>query len=116
MRGLHVQCPVGPDIVMAIFVLRQLTVMLSDIERDILDFIKLLPVSPIAPLDATVHLRVPRGIKEQLDLRSPASLFELVHKLRAAIDRLVHYSVILELNIKSYRMSAAKMKIAEAVL
>jgi DNA replication protein DnaC len=32
----------------------------------------------------------------------------------AAIDRLVHHSVILELNIGSYRMSAAKKKAAEA--
>lgn len=32
----------------------------------------------------------------------------------AAIDRLVHHSGILELNIGSYRMSAAKKKTAEA--
>lgn len=28
----------------------------------------------------------------------------------AAIDRLIHHSVILELNIESYRMQAAKRK------
>jgi DNA replication protein DnaC len=33
----------------------------------------------------------------------------------AILDRLVHHSVILELNIGSYRMSAAKKKVAEAV-
>jgi DNA replication protein DnaC len=31
----------------------------------------------------------------------------------AAIDRLVHHSVILELNIPSYRMEQAKKKQAE---
>ena len=31
----------------------------------------------------------------------------------AAIDRLVHHSVILELNISSYRMEQAKKKKAE---
>jgi hypothetical protein len=61
---------------MAILILRQLFVMLFDIERDILDFVKLLPASPITPLDATVHLRVPRRIKEQLDLASPAGLLK----------------------------------------
>jgi hypothetical protein len=34
----------------------------------------------------------------------------------AAIDRLVHRSVILELNIGSYRMSAAKKRTVEAVV
>jgi hypothetical protein len=71
----------GPDIIMAIFILSKLLVMVSDVERDIFHFVKLLPVSPIAPLDTSVHLRVSRGIKEQQDLSSPASLFELIHEL-----------------------------------
>jgi len=45
IRGLHVQGPVGTDIVMAIFIFGKLLVMLPDVERDIFYFIKLLPVS-----------------------------------------------------------------------
>ena len=49
----------------------------------------------------------------------PFSKWEVIFKdpmvAAAAIDRLVHHSVILELNIASYRMSAAKKKTAEAV-
>jgi DNA replication protein DnaC len=49
----------------------------------------------------------------------PFSKWEAIFKdpmvAAAAIDRLVHHSVILELNIGSYRMSAAKKKVAEAV-
>jgi len=48
----------------------------------------------------------------------PFSKWEVIFKdpmvAAAAIDRLVHHSVILELNIGSYRMSAAKKKTAEA--
>jgi DNA replication protein DnaC len=50
----------------------------------------------------------------------PFSKWEAIFKdpmvAAAAIDRLVHHSVILELNIGSYRMSAAKKKAAEAVV
>jgi len=49
----------------------------------------------------------------------PFSKWETIFKdpmvTAAAIDRLVHHSVILELNIGSYRMSAAKRMAAEAV-
>jgi len=48
----------------------------------------------------------------------PFSKWEAIFKdpmvAAAAIDRLVHHSVILELNIGSYRMSAAKKTAAEA--
>jgi DNA replication protein DnaC len=48
----------------------------------------------------------------------PFSKWEAIFKdpmvAAAAIDRLVHHSVILELNIGSYRMSAAKKRTAEA--
>jgi DNA replication protein DnaC len=48
----------------------------------------------------------------------PFSKWEAIFKdpmvTAAAIDRLVHHSVILELNIGSYRMSAAKKTAAEA--
>lgn len=48
----------------------------------------------------------------------PFSKWEVIFKdpmvAAAAIDRLVHHSVILELNILSYRMSAAKKRTAEA--
>ncbi len=44
----------------------------------------------------------------------PFSKWELIFKdpmtTAAAIDRLVHHSVILELNINSYRMEEAKNK------
>jgi DNA replication protein DnaC len=44
----------------------------------------------------------------------PFSRWEQIFKdpmvTAAAIDRLVHHSVILELNIESYRMEAAKKK------
>lgn len=47
----------------------------------------------------------------------PFSKWEMIFKdpmvTAAAIDRLVHHSVIIELNIKSYRMEAAKNKDAE---
>lgn len=50
----------------------------------------------------------------------PFSKWEAIFKdpmvTAAAIDRLVHHCVILELNIGSYRMSAAKKKVAEAVV
>ena len=50
----------------------------------------------------------------------PFSKWEAIFKdpmvTAAAIDRLVHHCVILELNIGSYRMSAAKKKAAEAVV
>ena len=48
----------------------------------------------------------------------PFSKWETIFKdpmvTAAAIDRLVHYSVIMELNISSYRMSTAKRAAAEA--
>ena len=48
----------------------------------------------------------------------PFSKWETIFKdpmvTAAAIDRLVHHSVILELNIGSYRMSAAKKSLAES--
>ena len=44
----------------------------------------------------------------------PFSKWEQIFKdpmtTAAAIDRLVHHSIILELNVKSYRMEAAKRK------
>jgi DNA replication protein DnaC len=49
----------------------------------------------------------------------PFSKWEAIFKdpmvTAAAVDRLVHHSVILELNIGSYRMSAAKKTAAETV-
>jgi DNA replication protein DnaC len=41
------------------------------------------------------------------------AIFEDPMTTAAAIDRLVHHSVILELNISSYRMEQAKKKKAE---
>ncbi len=38
------------------------------------------------------------------------SIFKDPMTTAAAIDRLVHHSVILELNLKSYRIEAAKKK------
>jgi hypothetical protein len=76
----------GPDIVMAVSISDKLLIMLSDVQRHILHLVKLFPESPIAPLHPAVELRPVGRIQEQQDLGSPASLFELVHELRAAID------------------------------
>ena len=47
----------------------------------------------------------------------PFSKWEVIFKdpmvTAAAIDRLVHHSVIIELNLDSYRMEQAKMRIKE---
>jgi DNA replication protein DnaC len=42
------------------------------------------------------------------------SIFKDPMTTAAAIDRLVHHSVILELNLKSYRIEAAKKKKSKA--
>jgi hypothetical protein len=78
---MQIQGPMGPDIVMAIFILGKLLVVLSDIERDVLDFVKLFSMGPVTPLHPSVELRVTRRIKEQQDLGSSTSLFELIHEL-----------------------------------
>ena len=57
--------------------------------------------------------RYERG-SEMITSNLPFSKWERIFKdpmvTAAAIDRLVHHSVILELNIPSYRMAAAKNK------
>jgi hypothetical protein len=77
---------VRPDIVVDVFPLGQLLIMLLEVQIDIVDFAKLFPGHPIAPLHASVELRPVRGIKKQQDLLSSAGFFKLVHELRAAID------------------------------
>ena len=77
-------------------------------------------------LPAKRNLQLPRMLKrlskyDALIISNlPFSKWEAIFKdpmvTAAAIDRLVHHCVILELNIGSYRMSAAKKKAAEAVV
>jgi len=71
---------------MVIFIFSQLLIVFPAVERDVLDFVELLPVGPVTPLHTSVDLGPAGRVHEQHDLGSPAGLFELVHELRAAID------------------------------
>jgi hypothetical protein len=53
------------------------------------------------------------GLAPESALRSPGAILKDPMTTASAIDRLVHHSVILDLNIPSYRMEQAKKKKAE---
>jgi hypothetical protein len=67
--------------VMVIFILDQLLVVFPEVERHALDFVKLLPMGPVALLHSSIELWPARRVQEQQDLGSPAGLFEPIHEL-----------------------------------
>jgi hypothetical protein len=86
IRGLHIQGPVGPDKVMAIFIFGKLLVMLSDVERDIPHFIELLPMCPVRPFDTAIELRGMRRHNKETDFSFLTNLSEMPFTLRSAVD------------------------------
>jgi hypothetical protein len=75
------QGPVGPDMVMVIFIAGQLLVMFFKVERDILHFIELFPMGPVATFYSTITLWLAGRVLKEQDLSSPTSLFKLIHEL-----------------------------------
>lgn len=71
---------------MVVFIFGQQLIVSPAIERDVLDLVDLLQVGPVTPLYIAVDLGSEGRIHEQHDLGSLTGLFELVHKLQAAID------------------------------
>jgi hypothetical protein len=85
-RGQISKRLMGPDEVICFVPLFQLLVMFLHLQRDVFDLIKLLPMSPVGSLDEALQLRGSRRDDEEPYPALPASLFEVLFKLRSAID------------------------------
>jgi hypothetical protein len=85
-RGQIFKRLMWPDKIICSIPLFQLLIMFLHLQADILDLVKLLPVGPVRPLHIALQFWSARGDDEEPDPAFPASLLEVLFKLRSAID------------------------------
>jgi len=80
-RRLVIKGLMGPDIVIDVRPRFKLLVMSLEVQIDVINLIKLLPMGPIRPLNVAVELGRPRRKDEERDFLAPASFLELIFEL-----------------------------------
>ncbi len=79
--GQVVQSLMGPNVIIGIGPLLQLMVVPLQVQVDVVDFIKLLPMRPVRPFHSSIQFGRTTGKLEKADVLAPAGLLKLVLEL-----------------------------------